>query len=143
MGSLLFFLVGRGSELRTLHCKAGAPLFESHPWLILLWLFWNWGLVNYLLGLASNLHPPNLSLKSSWDYRHEHGCLAPDTFLNIKLSCVDVGWCSKLSPWFRPLGLSSVTALLPLLFASCADMINASCMSRFMSASHHITKKEP
>jgi hypothetical protein len=25
----------------------------------LLWLFWRWGLVNYLPGLNSNLDPPN------------------------------------------------------------------------------------
>jgi hypothetical protein len=32
----------------------------------LLWLFWRWGgLTNYLLGLASNLDSPDLSLSSS------------------------------------------------------------------------------
>jgi hypothetical protein len=37
----------------------------------LLWLFWRWGLENYLPGLALNLDLPNLSLPSSWDYRRE------------------------------------------------------------------------
>jgi hypothetical protein len=37
----------------------------------LLWLFWRWGLTNYLPGLASHLDPPNPSLPSSWDYRCE------------------------------------------------------------------------
>jgi hypothetical protein len=37
----------------------------------LLWLFWRWGISNYLPGLASNLSPPNLSLLSSYDYRLE------------------------------------------------------------------------
>jgi hypothetical protein len=31
----------------------------------LLWLFWRWGLKNYLPGLASDLNPPHLSLPSS------------------------------------------------------------------------------
>jgi hypothetical protein len=31
----------------------------------LLWLFWRWGLVNYLPGLVLNRDPPNLSLPSS------------------------------------------------------------------------------
>jgi hypothetical protein len=31
----------------------------------LLWLFWRWGVIYYLLGLASNWDPPNLSLLSS------------------------------------------------------------------------------
>jgi hypothetical protein len=35
--------------------------------LLLLWLFWRWGvgLAKYLLGLASNHDPPELSLLSS------------------------------------------------------------------------------
>jgi hypothetical protein len=28
----------------------------------LLWLFWRWGLVNHLPGLASNSNPPDLNL---------------------------------------------------------------------------------
>jgi hypothetical protein len=35
----------------------------------LLWLFWRWGLLNYLPRLASNHDPPNLSIPSSQDYR--------------------------------------------------------------------------
>jgi hypothetical protein len=35
----------------------------------LLWLFWRWGLEDYLPGLALSYDPPNLSLPSSWDYR--------------------------------------------------------------------------
>jgi hypothetical protein len=31
----------------------------------LLWLFWRWGLLNYLPGLSSNPEPPDLSLPSS------------------------------------------------------------------------------
>jgi hypothetical protein len=34
---------------------------------ILLWLFWRWGLENYLPRLALSLNPP--TLPSSWDYR--------------------------------------------------------------------------
>jgi hypothetical protein len=34
-------------------------------------LFWRWNPMNYLTGLASNLDPPNCSLPSSYDYRHE------------------------------------------------------------------------
>jgi hypothetical protein len=33
-------------------CKAGALLLEPRLQSILLWLFWSWGLVNYLPGLA-------------------------------------------------------------------------------------------
>jgi hypothetical protein len=42
-------------------------------------LFWRWGLENHLSRLVSNCNPPNFSLSSSWDYRHE-----PD-FLNVLL----------------------------------------------------------
>jgi hypothetical protein len=37
----------------------------------LLWLFWRWGLMNYLSRLASKCNPPNLSLPSNYDYRCE------------------------------------------------------------------------
>jgi hypothetical protein len=35
----------------------------------LLWLFWRWGLVNYLPRLAANHDSPNFSLPSSYDYK--------------------------------------------------------------------------
>jgi hypothetical protein len=40
------------------------------------WL--KWGLTNFFfcLGLASNSHPPDCFLSSSWNYRHESPCLA-------------------------------------------------------------------
>jgi hypothetical protein len=37
----------------------------------LLWLFWRWGLLNYLTGLTLNCDSPNLSLPNSYDYRHK------------------------------------------------------------------------
>jgi hypothetical protein len=55
-------------------CKAGALLLDtSSP-------FWSgyygdWGLSNYLPGLASNCNPPDLSLPCSYDYKCES--LAP------------------------------------------------------------------
>jgi hypothetical protein len=45
-------------------CKAGALSLELYLLSILLWLFCKWGLVNYLLGLASNLDPPDLGFPS-------------------------------------------------------------------------------
>jgi hypothetical protein len=48
----------------------------------LLWLFWRWGLENYLPRLALNCDPPNFNLPSSWDYRWEPLCLASIPFLN-------------------------------------------------------------
>jgi hypothetical protein len=44
---------------------------EPHPQSIFLWLFWRWGLVNYLPGLALKHNPPNLIIPSSEDYKHE------------------------------------------------------------------------
>jgi hypothetical protein len=37
----------------------------------LLWLFWRWGLSKSLSRLYSKWDPPNLSLLSSQNYRHE------------------------------------------------------------------------
>jgi hypothetical protein len=51
-------------------CKASILLFEPHLLSISLWLFWRWGLINYLSGLTLN-HSPDLSLPSSKDYRYE------------------------------------------------------------------------
>jgi hypothetical protein len=67
---VFFFLVGHLNI--GLHAyKAGTLLLEPHFQSILLWLFWRWGLVNYLPRLASNLDPPDLNLPSRWDYRRE------------------------------------------------------------------------
>jgi hypothetical protein len=38
--------------------------FWAPPPVHFLWLFWRWGLMNYLPGLASNCDPPDLSLSS-------------------------------------------------------------------------------
>jgi hypothetical protein len=51
---------------------AGALLLEPYLQSILAWLLWRWSLVSYLPGLALNCDLPNLSLSSSWDYRHEY-----------------------------------------------------------------------
>jgi hypothetical protein len=59
------FLVGLGLEVRASHLQTGAPPLKPQLQSILLWLFWRWGLVNYLLRLASNCDPPDLSLLSS------------------------------------------------------------------------------
>jgi hypothetical protein len=45
--------------------KAGALLLEPYLHSILLWLFWRWGLTNYLLGPALKAYPPSLSVLSS------------------------------------------------------------------------------
>jgi hypothetical protein len=50
-------------------CKAGGhkagTLLLSHDQSILLWLFWKWGLINYLFGQALNHDSPHLSLPSN------------------------------------------------------------------------------
>jgi hypothetical protein len=70
--------VGVEFEFRALNWQRGAVLLEPHLLSILLWLFWRWGLTNYLLRLASNNNPPNLSLPSSQNYRSKPP--APGTF---------------------------------------------------------------
>jgi hypothetical protein len=61
-----------GFELRAL-CFAKQALHclthTSSPFVALVIL--EMGLANYLLGLASKLDPPDLSLPGSWDYRGE------------------------------------------------------------------------
>jgi hypothetical protein len=54
---LFCFLVGLefDSDSGLCACKAGALPLEPHLQSILLWLFWRWGLRNYLPGLVSNL----------------------------------------------------------------------------------------
>jgi hypothetical protein len=50
----------------------------------LLWLFWKWGLSNYLPGLVLNFDPPKLSLLSSWGCAHEP--LAPGSSVPLHLA---------------------------------------------------------
>jgi hypothetical protein len=64
----VLFMVGLGFELSS--NKAGALPPEPHFQSILLWLLWRW-IVSYLPRLTSNRDPPNLSLPSSQDDRHE------------------------------------------------------------------------
>jgi hypothetical protein len=46
-------------------CKPGALLLKPNIQFIFHWLFGRWGLMNYLLRLALNHSPPDLSLPSS------------------------------------------------------------------------------
>jgi hypothetical protein len=64
--------------------KAGAIQLKPHLQSILLWLFWTWGLANYLPGLNRDL--PELSLPSSWDYMCEQQASAGDLFLRQSLT---------------------------------------------------------
>jgi hypothetical protein len=52
-----------------------------HPSLqsILLWSFSRWGLMSYLPGLTSNLHPPYLSLPSSYENWREPAAASWDS----------------------------------------------------------------
>jgi hypothetical protein len=58
--------VGLGFELRASHLKAGTPSLQPHLQSILFWLFWRWGLMNYLPRLASNLDSLILPISASW-----------------------------------------------------------------------------
>jgi hypothetical protein len=79
------FLVRLGLELRVCTCNACALLLEPRLQSILLWLFWRWGLSNYLLRLATNYDPTDLRLTSSWDYRRElSGPSFTSALFNIK-----------------------------------------------------------
>jgi hypothetical protein len=60
-----FFLVKWDLNKGDYTCKAAALQLEPLLQSILHWLFWRWGLKNYLSGLASNCDPPDLSLPSS------------------------------------------------------------------------------
>jgi hypothetical protein len=73
-------------------CKAGTLLLELHLQLILLWLFWRWGLMNYLPGLASNHNPPNLSLSKYLGLQ----VWATGTWLIIPLKSQFIGSCQSL-----------------------------------------------
>jgi hypothetical protein len=58
-----FFFFGRTWALNSrLHtCIAGALLLDPHFQSTLLWLFWRWGLGNYLPRLDSNCYSPDLA----------------------------------------------------------------------------------
>jgi hypothetical protein len=53
--SPFFFFMDLGLNSGLCDCKAGTLPLEPHLQSIFLWLFWRWGLTNYLHGLASNL----------------------------------------------------------------------------------------
>jgi hypothetical protein len=59
----LVFFEGLGFELRLCTYKTGSLLLEPNLQSILLWLFWRWGLENYLFVLALNCNHPDLDLK--------------------------------------------------------------------------------
>jgi hypothetical protein len=62
----LFIFVGTRVRIQGLcTCKAGPLLLEPHLQYILFWLFWSWGLLNYLSRLALNHNLPDLSILSS------------------------------------------------------------------------------
>jgi hypothetical protein len=53
-GFLVYFLMGLGLNSGLHAFKAGALPLELHVQFILLWLFWKWGLENYLPWLQSS-----------------------------------------------------------------------------------------
>jgi cellulose synthase/poly-beta-1,6-N-acetylglucosamine synthase-like glycosyltransferase len=56
---IFFFLMELGVKLTALCLQADALSLEPCLQSILLWLFWRWGLQNYLPGLALNLGQPS------------------------------------------------------------------------------------
>jgi hypothetical protein len=58
-------LVELGFKLRTLCLQSRCLTTWANLLPILLWLFWRWGLMNYLPRLALNYDAPNLSLPNS------------------------------------------------------------------------------
>jgi hypothetical protein len=51
---IIFFLWDWGLNSEFHACKTGSLLFELYLQTILFWLFWRWGLLNYLPRLALN-----------------------------------------------------------------------------------------
>jgi hypothetical protein len=62
----LFILVGLGFELRAPTTYLSHTSKGSNYQCILFWLFWRWGLVNYLPGLATGLSGHALKSLKSW-----------------------------------------------------------------------------
>jgi hypothetical protein len=63
------FLVGLGFELRASHLQSSCSTASATPPVHFALVILEMGLVNSLPRLTSNLHPYDLSLPSSWDYR--------------------------------------------------------------------------
>jgi hypothetical protein len=90
---------GLGFELRAL----------AHLQPILLWLFWRWGLTNYLPGLTLIQDLPGLNFPNSSDYRCElpvPGSLM--SFLSVqyayeKSDLTQVWWFMSIIPTYRRL----------------------------------------
>jgi hypothetical protein len=61
----LYILVGLGFEFRSLHLQSRCSTVWATPPVYIALVILGWDLVNYLLGLASNLDPLVLSLPSS------------------------------------------------------------------------------
>jgi hypothetical protein len=82
---LLFFGgMGLEFELRVSHLESRCSTAWTTPLVhFLLWLFWQWGLVNYLFGLSLKLNPPDLSLPSITSVSHR--CLSAQCFWIINM----------------------------------------------------------
>jgi hypothetical protein len=61
---LNFYFCGTGMWTSYLQSRCSMLDLQS----LFAWLFWRWGLLNCLPGLASNCDPPDFSLPSSYDY---------------------------------------------------------------------------